>query len=345
MKTFKKFATIFLVVVLSVLLVRCGDDTIVEAPDVLFNVSGTVTYLNFAGTSQSASGAVIYLVKNATAASADYDLSAIADATGAYTFENLAVGDYYMFANFNTSNTNARVEGINFDSGDGFLFSVVDANITQDIVLSSTGQTTTMTVDTRENGDWNFDFTHSNIDFEFPYDENNASYSGRFNDFTMEVFFDPANLTTGSIEASIDLLSVNTSSPGGRDSFFDDALTAWDYGCLASTFGVSIDGVTLLPDEATRYATFSATGFEAYGDGYKATGTFTFNGMNHQETLFFRFIEGFEALNRQDVLTRFSSFEGKLDFNALTDYGIESSHLGGETVSVYISNQVTKAVQ
>lgn len=345
MKNFGKISLMSLLALVIIITVRCSDEDPTPAVS-LFNITGNVTYPDMAGASQSAAGGVVYLVKNTTTASTSYDLTSVVNAAGTYTFEGLEAGDYFMFCNFNTENENipgGRVEGINFDSGDGILFSISDANVTQNITLVSAGQASTMAVDTREGGDWEFDFSHSNVDFEFPYDANNASYTGRFDQFSIAINFDPANLATSSIDAEIDLLSVNTSSPGGRDSFYDDAMQVWDYGCLAGTFGVDI--VDDLPVETTRMATFTATGFEAYGDGYVTTGTFTFNGTSNQETLFFRFIEGFEGENRQGVQTRYSSFEGKLIFAALNDYGVESSHLLGENVTVYVSNQVTKSLE
>ena len=81
-----------------------------------------------------------------------------------------------------------------------------------------------------------------------------------------------------------------------------------------------------------------------YGDGYLATGDFMFNGTTSSETLFFRFIEGFDGTDFQGNAFRFSSFEGQLEFDALDTYGVSSSHLGGETVTVDISYQVTKAL-
>ncbi len=343
MKTLQKLFALTLCMAAIGLLVRCDEDDPVPVVS-LFSISGTVTFPDFSGTNQSANGAIVYLVENTTEASTNFDYSTVASTNGTYSFDNLEAGNYYMFVNYNTANTNnpgGRVGGIHFDSGEGVLFTITDANVAQDFALVSAGQDTDFVIDNTDGGDWDFDFSHSNIDFEFPYDAENASYTGRFDQFEMSISFDPTNLSAGTIEASIDLLSVNTSSPGGRDSFWDGSV--WDYGCLARTFGVEI--LDDLPVETSRYATFSASGFEAYGDGYLTHGTFTFNGTSQTETLFFRLIEGYEGTSRQGVATRYSSFEGKLEFEALDDYGIESSHLLSETVTVYISNQVTRALE
>jgi polyisoprenoid-binding protein YceI len=345
MKNLKKIAMFFAATLIALTLMRCGDDD--DVAPTLYKLSGNVTYPDLSGTSASATGAIVYLVKGATAASTNYDLSTTTSSSGAYSFENLDAGNYYMFVNYNTANTNkvGRVEGINFDSGEGHLLEIVDVDLVQNSTLVSAGQATDFVVDTRSTGTWTSDISHSNVDFEFPYDEANGSYTGRFSDFEIEVNFDPANLASGSISASVDLLTINTDSPGGRDplynsdgTFWQDVDLSYDLGCIAGTFGIA------LPTDAARYATFEATGFEAYGDGYKATGNFTFNGSTNQETIFFRLIEGYEALNRQDVLTRYSSFEGKLTFSALADYTIDSSHIGDGDVTIYISYQVNKPV-
>ena len=346
MKPLKKIAFFLSALLISFTLVQCSDDEGEAAPDT-YMVSGSVTYPDYSGTSAAAAGAVVYLVKDATAASMSYDLSTVANTSGAYKFEGLETGDYYIFVNYNTANTNSasRVEGINFDSGEGYLFSIADADVVQDAALVSAGQATNFTVNTTEGGDWNSDVSHSNVNFEFPYDNGNATYTGRFTGIeTMEINFDPANLASGSINVSIDLLSVNTSSPGGRDalynadgSFWQDETTGeYDLGCISGTYGIDS------PDDADRYATFTATGFEAYGDGYIATGTFTFRGTSNTETVFFRLIEGFEGENRQGVLTRYSSFEAKLVFAAQADYGVESGHVLDSDVTIYVSYQVNK---
>ena len=345
MKKIKKVLTISFALLLGFVLVRCGDDE--PSLQSFYDVSGVVTYPDFSGTMQNAEGAIVYLVKDATAASTAYDLTTVVDGSGDFLFEGLEAGDYFLFVNYNTANTNipeARIKGINFDSGAGVLFTVTDEDVTENVALVSAGQSTAFVIDTRDAGDWKIDQSHSNIDFDFPYKEENATYTGRFDDFDIDVNFDPANLAGSSISASIDLLSVNTSSPGGRDSFYDDVLTTWDYGCLVGTLGVAILD-NLLPDEATRYATFDATGFSAYGDGYKATGDFTFNGNTETETVFFRLIEGFEGQSRQGVLTRYSSLEAVVTFNPLADYDMEDSNVGANDITVNISNQVNKALE
>ncbi len=353
MKTLRFLLTFFLLATLSLVFVTCGDDDDDDVAPLQFDISGTVAFPDFNGTMQNARGAVVYLAKNATSPTTNYDLSTVANASGSYTFENLEPGDYFMFSNFNTENTNVngRIVGINFDSGEGLLFSIDNADVVQNMTLSSIDQAVNFVVDTREGGDWDYDASHSNIDFEFPYDEFNATYSGRFDAFDIAVYFDKDNLSSSSIDATIDLLSVNTSSRGGRDSFFDASVESWNSGCLASTFGVDftpddppIQGFDGIPVESTRYASFTSTSIETYGDGFLAKGNFTFNGQTNQETLFFRFIEGFQGTNRSGLDVRFSSFDGILEFDALDDYGIESSHLGDKTVTVHISNQVNKVL-
>ena len=329
-------------------LVNCSDDDGNSTPEVVptFSISGTISYVDFDGNTVGADGAVVYMAQSEMATTS-YDASTVASTTGAYSFEGLEAGSYFVFSNFNNANVNnGRIVGVNFDSGEGALVEIVDANVTSDMTLTQIAQDVDFVIDT--DGDWDQDYSHSNIDFSFAYDENNATYTGRFDAFTSDVFFDANDLANSSISASVDLLSVNTSSPGGRDSWWNSVDEVWDYGCLASTFGLlDTDGNALgdadppvMPDESTRFATFESTSIETYGDGFRALGNFTFNGSTNEETLFFRFINGFEGQNFQGNSFRFSSFDGQIEFDALADYGVESSSLGNERVTVDISFQL-----
>lgn len=361
MKNSFKLSVILLAFITAFSFQSCNNDP-VEV--MTYSVSGTITFPDMTGTAVAAPGAVVYLAKDASAPTMAYDVAVVADGSGMYSIDNLEAGNYFMFVNYNTANTNtaARVEGINFDSGAGVLFEVSNADVAENILLESAGQAGTMAVNTVD-GSWTKDISHSNVDIEFPYDANNASYTARFDKFDIDVNFDAANLTTGSIEASIDLLSFDTSSPGGRDSYLMETVTVdavdyevFKYGCVRGYFGVGVDTLkqdaagnildpyVLYPNADSRNATFSATGFEVYGDGFMAEGDFTFRGVTQKETIFFRFIEGYEGTNRSGDAIRYSSFEGKLTFSPKSVYGVNSGHLGDADVDVYISFQINKAI-
>lgn len=351
-----KFISILLGMLLLIFVFQaCDDDggTTTE-PAQLNNISGTVNYPDGV-----AAGAIVFLAQGAEQ-TMQFDMSTVADASGNYAFENMANGDYFIYANFNTNNENVgngRLDGMNFTSGDGNTVTIDGENVTQNITLVNIGQSEAFNVDMTDNGTWSLDLTHSNIDFAFAYDAINADFTGSFNAWGFEAVFDQTNPTAATFEASIDLLSVNTRSRGGRDPFEDQVTvedstyTTWDHGCLSSTFGVEfidtdppIDGHDGIPVEATRYATFKSTSVEVFGDGYKVTGDMTFNGETHTEEIIFKYIVGYQAENRGGVLTQFSSFDGKMEFEPLGDYGIESSHLLEETVTVYFAIQITTPV-
>lgn len=339
MKTIKTLSLFTLAIMVSIFLVKCNDDDSVT----LYDVTGKVTYPDFSGSATDAAGAIVYL--GTTEGSMAYEASALADANGNYKFANLTAGDYFIWANYDTKNRNlenARVASTLFISAQNPV--AVSAASTLNVELVSMGQEEAEAVNTYEGGDWNSDLSHSNVDFEFPYDADNATYTGRFAEFEFAANFDPANLGSSEITGTIDVLSIKTNSPGGRDALYNADGTFWqdpetdeyDLGCVSGTFGVSS------PEDDTRYATFTSSSIEAYGDGYLAKGNMNFNGSTSNINFFFKFIPGFTGTNRQGVETQFSSFEGFFDFAALADFGIESSHVQEEDVTVRISYQVTK---
>jgi len=331
----KTLGTLFAVIALFLVFsTGCKEDV---EQIMYYDISGTVTYPD-----GNATGAVVYLAKNATAATTAYDLMTVADASGAYAFENLEVGSYFLFAEYNTSNTNSvgRYSGAVFTSGEGYLLEVKDADVAQALALESAG-TAGVAVNNTAGGTWSLDAAHSEVFFEFPYDESNATFAGRFDAFTLEIDFDDANLAASSIKATVDLGSVATGA-GGRDG---------NTGCVSRTFGVTRsvdtngDGVVDNNDDidaGTDVASFESTGFDYYGDGYVADGNLTFKGATKAVKVYFKFIQGFEGTNRSGVATQFSSLEATFDMAAKADFGIDSGHVGDADVTIYASYQVTK---
>ena len=346
MKTIKISARIAAILMVAVLFVRCSEDAAtVEPPELKFSISGTVTYPAYNGSSTTADGAVVYLKYNATEATATYDAVTIADVTGKYTFTELSNGSYFLFSNYDTDNTNnpgGRMAGAIF-GGEGGVIAVDGVNSTADIALVSVGQADAISVNTYDGGSWLQDWNHSVVGFEFPYDEQNAPYTGRFKSKEMYVDFNPADLGNSKIEATIDLLTVNTDSPGGRDPKYNADNTLWQdpdtqaykLGCIAGSFGIPD------PEASTRNATFTSSTIEAYGNGYLATGPMVFNGVTSDVQMFFQFIPGFD---NADKGFRYSSFQGTFEFAALDVFGIESGHVGGAMVTVTSSFQVKKAL-
>jgi polyisoprenoid-binding protein YceI len=343
MKTFRFLGILAMMTILTFVMVRCSEDE----PDPTFTISGNVTYPDFNGTMQPAAGGLAFLASSSEATT-EYDQVAIVDEAGNYSFKNLLPGDYFVFCTYDNKNSNlpnARVERAIF-TDQGVEIVLVDTDVIHDFPFESTGQETAMAVDVSENGEWSFDRTHSNVDFDFPYDEHNGLFTGRFTGFDIVTVFDPANLAASSITASVDLLTINTNKPGGRDplynsdgSFYQNTDDSYSLGCISGYFAV--DGI----ESNNRTSTFTSTTIEEYGDGYLAKGDLTFRGVTSSVNFFFQFQPGYQAPNRSQVLTQYSSFEGYFDMAAKSVFGLESGHVGEADVTIRVTQQVTKALE
>lgn len=337
MKTIKLFLTITLIGLGGLFFTQCSDDD--PTPTAMYSISGTATYPEFTGNAVVAPGAVLYLQVEGTGASTNYDMSAIADGSGNYSFGNLLPGSYFIFASYNSNNTNVpngRYDDMLFYTGTGYTVEVINTDVTQAIALETVAETGTVSFNTNlYDGTTNpyetrFDGTHSNIVFGFPFDAGNAEFIGQFTGFDVDVKFNQANLSSSAITATIDLTTVDTGQPG-RDT-----------GCIQESFAVVDDlGVPTGNDEAT----FTSTSIEKYGNGYLAKGNMTFHGNTDNVNLFFTYEPGFEATNSSDVTTEYSSFKGTFEFAALDAFGIESSHVLDATVTVYVSIQLRRTIE
>lgn len=349
MKTQKFLTIITLAALSSFAFVGCTEDDPQPLPT--YSISGVVTYPDFTGAAVPAAGAMVYMKLNSLEATTSFDVTAVTDVNGNYEFTGLEAGNYSLYAVYDTENTNipdARVTRVIF-IGEPELVTIEDASQAATFSLTSLGQANAMAVNTTEGGDWSSDMIHSSVGFEFPYAVENATFTGRFSSFSIVVNFDPANLAGSSISASVDLLTINTGTPGGRDPLWEGAWfnkTLWqdsetqeyNLGCIAGNFGITN------PDDADRTATFTSNSIEVYGDGYLAKGPMKFNGVTMDISFFFKFIPGFQAENRQGALTQFSSFEGFFNVAAKAGFNVDTSQIGNNPVTILVSYQVTKAI-
>jgi polyisoprenoid-binding protein YceI len=331
----------------------CSEEEVikeVEVPALVYTIAGNVTYPDFLGMATPASGAVVYLKVDATEATASYDMTTTSDVNGNYTFNGLVPGSYFVFANYDTENNNipgGRMTGVIF-GGEGGIVVIEGDNGSQNITLTSLGQSDAFAVNSFEGGDWGNDWSHSNIDFSFPYDNNNATYTGSFKMTDTYVMFDPFNLAGSKIETTIDVLTITTNSPGGRDpkynsdgSLWQDAEGLYNLGCVHVYLGMEND----IPTSANRYSTFKSTSIEVYGNGYLVTGDFTLNGITAPVHMLLKFVPGFVGTNRGGDPVQFSSFEGSFDFAAYQVFEVNSGHIGETNdVTIDVSLQVTKAL-
>lgn len=355
----KKLSLIPILTLLATMIfvVRCGSDD----PAPLVKITGKVIYNNAAGQTSNAVGAVVYLAKSATATT-NFDQSTIADADGSYSFSNLSAGTYFVNANFNTDNknVNAKLTGL-FFTGEGSIVVVENTDVTQDVTLVSAGQSGAgiealavnyaWTGSTFANtGAWTYDATHSPVNFEFPYRANEADFTGAFSQLNkIVVNFDPANLAGSSIDVVVDLASVNTRAPGGRDNrttvadnpLFSPDTDFTELGCIMGTFGITADNAT--PTDATpqkitsnagRYATFKSTSISKLGDGYVAKGNITFHGVTLPIDLWFKAEPSWlDTSNNR----KYSGFEGRFLMNAKNDFAINSSSVNDAVIRIQIS--------
>ena len=326
---------------------QCKEDPAAEVKSAV--ISGIVT----TDADGVAAGAVVSL--STTANAADVIATAIADSAGAYTFNNVAKGTYYVTAVYNTQNTNLLKAGeiaLVFKTATDSEVSVDGVDATQDLTLVSDVSDGGMVIDMTD-ATWVLDVTHSSIGFNFTYDSLNSDFYGHFSLFTLPTcVFDESNPANTTFTVDLDLTSVETGA-AGRDGVS---------GCIRKTFGVTlVDTVGMAEVDKAAYVdsygkftvaavtnasniatyTVAAGGVEAYGNGYVAHGALTFRGVTHDADFYFQYSEGFEAV-KTGVNYKYVSLGGFFKFNAKDDFGVVSGHVKGSPVTVVANIQFVK---
>ncbi len=361
MKSLRLISTLTLLFTM-VFVMRCSKD---EAPAPLVKMSGKITFTDPSGQTANAAGAIVYMATGAVATT-NYEQSTVADANGAYSFTNLAPNSYYINAVYKTDNKNttARLTGLTFTSDAGAIVAVDKADVTQDLALVSKGQGTAVEALTANYtwtgtafannpstaGTWQLDAAHSPVSFEFPYRGTQGDFSGSFSQINKFVVnFDPANLSGSSIDVEVDMASVNTRTPGGRDNrttvadtpTFGPATLFTELGCIAGTFGITADNATptdAAPQPITtstnRYAKFKSTSISTYGDGYLAKGNLIFHGFTVPINLYFKASAPWlDTSNNR----KYSGFEGMFTMAPKKDFGITSTSVNDAVLNIEIS--------
>lgn len=358
MKTLRLVSLVTLVLVfLSV--VRCSEDK--SDPVTLGTLSGTAFYPNSAGTNVAAPGAFITLLSGASTVQV-----VVADNTGKFTFPELAAGEYSLSGSFYTepTNTGGRLNGLNFTTAADVAVTMTSADQTVDLDLATSGQAgadfDVIDINYAWNGTsafantgaWTYDATHSPVNFEFAYRGKEADFTGTFSQLNLvDINFDVANPTTSSINVSVDVMSFDTRSPGGRDPRttvadsppFNPLTQFTEYGCIVnSTFGITTDDGVAPTDGAPktvttdvdRYATFVSSSIDKYGDGYIAKGNLVFHGFTVPVEMWFKQVPAWtDASNNR----RYTGFEGKFLMDAKNKWGVTSSSLNDAIVRMQIS--------
>ena len=138
--------------------------------------------------------------------------------------------------------------------------------------------------DTKVEGNWNVINTESHLKFTAKQQGN--EFTGEFNDFDTVIKFDPDNLSTASVTATIDIGSI---SAGDKDR--DGALPGkeWFF-------------VKKFPKAVFQSTDFSKTG----DDSYEAAGTLSIKGVSQPLTLPFSLTitDGIADMNGQVTIDR-----------------------------------------
>ena len=339
------FKLLFLGLGIMFLTTQCKDDATTEVKSAV--ISGIVS-TDAAGV---AAGAVVSL--STTANAADIVATAIADSAGAYTFNNIAKGKYYISAVYNTQNTNllkAGEIGIVFKTAGDTEITVDGIDATQNLSLVSDASDGGMVIDFTDAA-WSCDITHSSVGFNFTYDSLGSDFYGHFSLFTIEnLKFDESNPANTAFTIKVDMTSVETGASSANGGHGRDGVT----GCIAKTLGVTfVDtvGMTSVQKDAYRdsYGAFTlaavtnnsniatytvaAGGVEAYGNGYVAHGTLTFRGATQDVDYFFQYREGYQAV-KTGINYNYNSIIGFMKINAKADYGVVSGHIKGSPVTI-----------
>ncbi len=358
-----KFLYPLSLLLVALFVISCTKDS---TPPPLVSVSGTAKYTNAAGTSINAPGAILTLTNPTTSVAS----TATSDKNGAYSFINVSAGTYKLKGSWFTDNKNftARMDGLTFTTFAEVDVTVASANLTQDVALTSAGQTgiVAMSVNYAWNpnatpaatfsntGTWTFDNVHSPLLFEFPYRANEADFLGVFAQMNKIIItFDPNNLAGSSIDAEVDLGSVNTRTPGGRDNLlismdnptFGPTSLFTKLGCIAGTFGFSTDVAlsstvtSSLITSTKRYAQFKSTSIAKLGDGYVALGNLTFNGVTKPIEFWFKGVPTWlDASNNRT----YAGFEGRFYMKPKADFGISSTSLNDAKFKIQSSIVIYK---
>jgi hypothetical protein len=264
------------------------------------------------------------------------------------------------------------LEGLTFTTLTPVEITVGSTDFSKDINLTSAGQPGIVAINlnyawdaanskysqpTLAVGVWNFDNAHSPVTFEFPYRANEGTFIGSFAQTSKCVInFDPANLATSSIDVEVDLASIDTRTPGGRDNLLSSMNNpTWSplsvftkLGCIAGTFGIAGDNtidyannLSSVITGAKRYAQYKSTSIAKLGDGFVSKGTLSFNGHDVATDLWFKgvpeWLDSPIAGGGTSNGRTYAGFEGIFKMKANADFGILSGSVNDATITIHVS--------
>jgi len=265
------------------------------------SISGQCTYPNFSGTMVAAPGSVVSLYLGSSKSGSPV-ATAYADASGNYTLPYLLPNTYFVYAAYNTANTNFKpINGIDFhtDATDpSFIVTMSSSNVTKNLALATEAPTgnkviikgatackTCGTVDTLPLD------SHSSLTWWSTYSGDASSglggteetMEGHFGQFggglggcnMTSFYFDEANPANTYFKGYVILSKMSTNEPG-RDGLPGQTGTS---GCVGNTLQVDTvkTGTVITPVPITDTAWYNVTAgsVEKYGKGYLCHGYMT----------------------------------------------------------------------
>ncbi|QCJ43033.1 YceI family protein [Bacillus sp. S3] len=171
---------------------------------------------------------------------------------------------------------------------------------------------------------WALDPAHSSVDFSVRH-MMIANVKGTFNSFNASIEADPADLTTASIEFSVETASVDT-----RSKDRDAHLVSTDF------FDV----------ENHPNMTFKSTSIEKTDEGeYNVTGDLTLRGLTKQETFFVTFEgQGKDPWGNEKAGFSATGTVNRSDYGLVWNAALETGGvLVGDKVKINLQIQAAKA--
>jgi hypothetical protein len=370
MKTYKTLIMLCLLAVGSILLSQCKKDTETVTNtihDTITNtihdttyivdsiyvgaqgkiISGYVSYLDYNGVQTAAAGAVIRLYSGSST-TGPLAVQTLANASGVYTTPQMLPGNYFIYATYNTVNTNLAgrdINGINFKTEPGYPITMASLDLTQNLSLvaySALGNSMIAISDADTIGTQRRKVTfnsHSKVTWESHYNQGNSQIiAGAFNTLQFNRFiFEEANPANIQFSGYVLLSSLTTYEPA-RD--------ALGTGCVSKTMKVDTLNATT-PDPVTDTARLYTTSVVKYGDGYLAhcmmkayyitpnTSDTTGVPSQYWGTTIERPVDVYFTFEKKKVWNSTGTtfnwefiFEGMFDFKAKSEFYVVSNNIG-----------------
>jgi polyisoprenoid-binding protein YceI len=171
---------------------------------------------------------------------------------------------------------------------------------------------------------WFLDIPHSGVNWKTKFNGTGANLTGKFRYFQLKnISFDETKPEDISFEANVLLNSVSTGEP------------IRDAGCLLGTFATASTNVF----EAANLASIKtlSAAYNTEDNGYTVDAELTFLGSTRSITIYLYYL-GQTSVDGG----KYASFTAEFDFNAISDYGLNSTSVDDlVTVTLNINLKMT----